>query len=165
DVEMRWQACSRDRDVLACWRLRNGGANPGGIDLSAIPSTGWSTGAEGNPLSLDTLSRPVLGATCTLETTNIPSNALFAGLLIGLPIHDPGIDLTLLGMPGCRQYALGIQGFGLAVPGPTSPLALAIPNDSGLVGLTLAAQSIAHAPHVNAFGLVTSNGLRLTLGN
>jgi len=155
----------RDGSVLVGWSRGGGSINPGRLDLSALPATGYTTGQDGTPLSLDARSRPVVGTNCVLDTSGIPSGALFAGLLIGLPIHDPGIDLSLLGMPGCRQYVAGIQGFGLAVPGPLSSLSLSIPNDAGLIGLVLGAQSIAHAPFVNPFGLVTSNGLLLSIGN
>jgi hypothetical protein len=78
-----------------------------------------------------------------------------------------GISLAPLGAPGCSQYLASIGTSLLFLTPTTAPasVALAIPNNAGLVGMTLAAQSLLLTPGVNALGALTSNGLCIGVGS
>ena len=45
----------------------------------------------------------MLGTTISLDTSNVPVPGAIGVTIFSLTKHDPGIDLSGLGMPGCRQ--------------------------------------------------------------
>jgi hypothetical protein len=122
--------------------------------------TGFSTVAlEQRGLALTCSPVPTLGATVTWTTSNIPATALVTGQVfsfVGVPL---GIDLTSIGAPSCRQYALPAAGTSLLLfGGPSVSTALTIPNNAAFAGVSLYAQSVSLDPNANAFGAVFSNG-------
>lgn len=77
---------------------------------------------------------------------------------------NPGIDLGVIGMPGCRSFASTEFSTTLVGAG-TVGFTLAIPNTPSLAGFQLFSQSLAFdlsAP--NAFQAITSNGVAITVG-
>ena len=77
---------------------------------------------------------------------------------------NPGFDLGILGMPGCRSYVSTDFNSTLLGAG-TVGFPLSIPNVPSLAGFQVFGQSIAldvTAP--NAFQAITSNGVAITLG-
>lgn len=76
----------------------------------------------------------------------------------------PGVDLTGLGMPGCRLFA-GLDSITqFATPFLSASVPLALPNTPSLAGAEVISQSATLTPNLNAFGFAVSNGLLLLLG-
>ncbi|MEO6597834.1 MAG: hypothetical protein ABIP94_24065 [Planctomycetota bacterium] len=138
--------------------------NPGSIDLSAaIPATFSILGTDLFDLKLDASSRPILGSSITLNTTNVPANAGIGLQLLGFVQINPGIDLAVIGMPNCRAYVQFVASIVLFPSGGTAAFPLSIPSSVGFAGQQLYAQSAMFAAGVNAFGAVSSNGVDLRL--
>ncbi|MFN6146673.1 MAG: hypothetical protein ACK5AL_09970, partial [Planctomycetota bacterium] len=109
-------------------------------------------------------SAPKLGTIATLTTNNLPVGAFGVVQVLGLTRFDPGIDLAAVGMPGCLQSTdLTVVAVATA-SGGAATYALPVPYDPALMGFAVHAQSAAFAPGANAAGLVTSNGVTLTVG-
>ena len=77
---------------------------------------------------------------------------------------NPGVSLDFFGMPGCHVFV------GLDVIIPLIPTAgqatytMPIANDPALAGAQVSGQSIAFLPGFNAAGIVSSNGVTVTVG-
>lgn len=146
-----------------------GGPSPGvaPTDLSAL--TGAITVADtfvGPNLALAANGLPSLGnANFRLDTSAVPNVAPIGILFFG--DTQVGIPLDFIGAPGCSGYTnanLTSLTFPVAFPAATGGISLPIPNSAGLIGLSLTCQSAAFTL-LNQLGLVTSNGLRFTIGN
>jgi hypothetical protein len=141
--------------------------NPGNRDLTTLSSTSITLGATDiEPLILGAATRPVLGTNWNLVTGQIPATGVFGIDIFG--IADPAImDLAFLGMPGCQLRTTPdiIVGPWL-VTGPTHNYSFPVPaTPMALIGFQLFTQSaVFQVPPVNAFGAITSNGVRGTLG-
>lgn len=130
--------------------------DPGSIDISAALPNSISTGAtDVLPLALTASTRPVTGTNWSLAVTN---SALLDLVIIGTT--DPNLaDLFFIGMPGCGLRA------SLDLINVGSTFSLAIPNNPTLVGVNLFANGASLAPAANAFGFITSNGIRGSIGD
>jgi hypothetical protein len=141
--------------------------DPGNTDLSAaLPLAQVQTGATDiAPLTQTASSRPVTGTSWNLTTGNVPANGVLGVEILGLT--DPGFaDLSFLGMPGCGLRASLDLLTAWPVSGPTHAYSLAIPNNAAFVGIDLfTAGAVFQVPPQNAFGAITSNGVRGTIGN
>ena len=140
--------------------------NPGSIDLSAaLPTSIVLSATDIAPLALAASNRPLVNTSITFDTTNIPASAPFGAVLLGFNQFNPGLDLTGIGMAGCRQYNEGAATL-LFLPGgnPTNSLAFNVPN---YIGFTIQAQSVVYAPAagLTTLGAIASNGVSLFLGN
>jgi hypothetical protein len=175
DVEFRWgvmsQAGGGSWPTLVGFTPGNGAADPGTIDITAsLPFATSNTDQQA--LSLTSNANPVLGTTVNLTVNNA------TGANIGLtflctsnlgPLSPTGLDLAILGAPGCVANVDINTGTGLLVsniPGVgslTTPLP--IPNNVALVGFQVFCQSIWIDAAQNAGGLLTSNALRLGIGS
>jgi hypothetical protein len=163
NVEYRYLNCASTITVLTGWSPGGGARDPGSTDVSALVALVCATDLY--PLTHATSTRPVCGATVQLQTADLPAGSLLGGTILGLTQFFPGIDLGLIGMPGCALYA-SLDVLDLTVPSASSfGYALAIPSSVSLVGTTVLTQGIAHAPWGNPFGMTTSNGLRLVVGD
>jgi hypothetical protein len=163
---LSWQNVANvSHDCLVGFSQGNGALDPGSIDFSAaLPFT---MSAGGAPLALDPQfgSRPQIGGTFTMEIGSYPASSLFGVMALGLIQHLTGIDLTGLGMPGCRQHvSLDATQFVPLLQNP-APFAMTLPNNTAFLGLELQAQALTLSPGVNALGVVSSNGLTLRVGN
>ena len=142
-------------------------ADPGNTDLSAL-GAGVITLASTDvpPLQLTASTRPVLGTSWNLTTGNIPLTGIIGLDIFG--VADPGVlDLSFLGMPGCQlRTTLDVMN-AWVVGGPTHNYNFAVPAlPLSLVGFQLFTQSLVfQVPPVNAFGAITSNGIKGTLGD
>jgi hypothetical protein len=136
----------------------------GNLDLSAaLPGT-FRTSADNAVALASTGTLPQLGTTLTLTSSNYPASSLLGLQLVGLQRFDPGIDLAILGMPGCLQHA-SLESLTPVFPvGGQASYLLPIPNNPSLMGFQLTGQAVAFVNGVNSAGLVTSNGVALTLG-
>jgi hypothetical protein len=95
------------------------------------------------------------------QSTN---GALIGVMLFGGTGFDPGIDLTVIGMPGCELYATLDVMLTVVLPGPVTPFSIGIPNVPTLAGSILFSEAAALVPTANPLGLATSNGIKLTVG-
>jgi hypothetical protein len=78
---------------------------------------------------------------------------------------SPGLDLTALGAPGCRQsVVLGPSTTALVFGQPVASRPFTIPPVTAYLGTPLFSQSVSFDPVANAIGVVTSNGLSLLVG-
>jgi len=140
-----------------------GSLAPISSDLSvAVP---FQTGiVDDLPLTM-TSTRPVLGLPFTVTTNSIPAPGLTLNWISTVQLN-PGIDLAILGAPGCKAYmdanssvfnslllGVGSQAFNVTVP-----------TDPVFTGVNIYTQS-ASASGFNALGFQTSNGMALTIGN
>jgi len=138
--------------------------NPGSMDISAaLPGTYVAASFAINPLVLGASARPVIGTSISLNSTNVPLAGLVGLQILGLTEFTAGIDLTFLGMPGCYLYSsLDVTGTFFPVGG-TGSSPLSIPPNPALAGTVILTQSAVWVPGINAFGFISSNGVRLTL--
>jgi hypothetical protein len=144
-------------------------ADPGNTDLSAaLPATITLPDADAAPLTLTASARPLLGTTVNLVTSNPTGLSLGVNFLGVAQVPAPGFDLGVIGAPGCPALLDVNQAVGNVI-GNVNVLALSIalpiPNNAALNGLQLFSQSIWLDAAANAFGMLTSNGVALVLGN
>ncbi|MFN6145509.1 MAG: hypothetical protein ACK5AL_04020 [Planctomycetota bacterium] len=148
-----------------------GGASPttGQFNITTL-TTQVLTVPERFPLGLGTTSKPLLGTTVSLDTTSPPNIGLGVNFLSTVQIPAPGLDLAILGAPGCLALADVGAGLGnaisnLGLPGVTLQSSLALPNNPALAGVRIYSQSAWLDAAANALGVVTSNAVELVLGN
>lgn len=164
-VQFRYLDCNAPTyGIITGFTPGNGARDPGSTDISvAMP---FSTGADLLPLAMDASSRPVIGSSVGLVTSNIPATATITVSRLAFQQVAPALDLGAFGMPGCFGH-VGVQGgdnlflFG----NPSVTRVLNLPNNPGLVGAIVFGQSLSLVPGVNAFGGITSNGLELRIGS
>jgi hypothetical protein len=176
DVEFRWgvmsQAGGGGWPTLVGFTPGNGAADPGSIDITA--SLPFATAGIDQPaLALTANANPVLGTTVNLTVGNA------TGANIGLtflclnnlgPLSPAGLDLGVLGAPGCVANVDINTGTGFLVsniPGVgtlTTPFTIPA-NQVALVGLQIYGQSVWLDTTQNAAGLLTSNALRMGIGS
>ena len=112
---------------------------------------------------------PLIGSTYSLRfegPTGVSGDAF--ALLSPRPIFDPGLDLAVIGSPGCELYVqpdvvipLGGQGF---VPA-TLALEWFLPADLALVGASLSTQALVRRATSGSPEILTSNVITATIGN
>jgi hypothetical protein len=144
-------------------------ADPGNSDLEAALAAAITlvspSAAESPALALTGSPRPVIGNTVVLRTSLIPAGTPLGLMVFGLLPLVPGVDLTSLGMPGCFQWNNALLMRTFAVSGATANTNMFVPNNNALAGVHLYAQSATLTSGLNAFGLISSNGLDLLAGN
>jgi hypothetical protein len=140
-----------------------GRLDPGNRDISAsLPFQTMPDRVLPN-LGLRTTGRPVLGTSIVLETVDLPAAAPLGVTIFSFTKNDPGLDLTGLGMPGCRQY-VGLDASLLFLPaGGIGSQSFQVPNVAGFAGVSVKSQSAAFIPGFNPLGVISSNGIELLL--
>ncbi len=165
NVTMVWQSMIGTGNA---WLVGIAGAAPnadaGSRDISAtLPGTFRTQSENSQPLALAS-SLPQLGTTATLTTTQFALSSLLGIQILGTTLLNPGVDLGVIGMPGCLQ-SVSLDVLYVLVPaGGQATYGLVVPNNPSLMGATIGAQSAAFYSEANAFGMVTSNGIALTIG-
>ncbi len=165
-VEYRFGVCVGPAfdNAIVGWSPGIAAWDPGSRDLSLSPPFATDP-IDSDPLAL-TGTTPLLGTTLVETIDGVPSAATFSVRLIATTAL-PGIDLAVVGAPRCALWidpaTAVVTTFSTA--GPTVTFIMAIPNLPALVGITVYGQAAAAAPGVNAFGMITSNQLAMTLGN
>jgi len=139
----------------------------GGVPMSLATSVAYGVGCGSQgPVALSAVGRPVLGSTLALTTQSgslSPSNLGF--MVLSLTKYDPGLPLVGLGMPGCFQY-VGLDAVHVQVlSNGLGVVPFSIPNDAGLIGLSIRAQAVVRDPQSYPMPLAVSNGLDLTVGS
>ena len=111
----------------------------------------------------------MLGETVRADIRNAPTPAV--GVTLGLDNQTSGgqplpLDLSILGMTGCLLHHSGeLLGLTTATDGNVERLALPLPNQPILLGVSIYVQAYAFAPGANPLQVITSNGLEWVLGD
>src|SRR5262249_33136255 len=145
-----------------------GGASldPGNQDISVLlPSTIVLRAADQAPLTIGASARPVTGTGINMVTSNIPVGTALGPPVVGLTQISPGLHLTSLGSPGCSQSTSPASSVVFLPGGPPASVPFNIPNVPAYVGIHVFTQSATFTSGFNAFGLLSSNGLDLGIGN
>ncbi|MFT4840046.1 MAG: hypothetical protein ACJA0V_003314 [Planctomycetota bacterium] len=145
-----------------------GATDPGATDISASLNAGItvcsSAGTSVSDIALAASARPVIGSTIDLVTTNVPLTSVGGLSILSVTPLPGGLDLTFLGMPGCYLYQdLAVIDL-FAVAGGQGQRSFTFPSDPALSGQVLLNQSAIMDLGINAFNMVTSNGLSLLIG-
>lgn len=173
DIEMRYGTMylgsGGTHPTLVGYTPGQASADPGTIDLSAaLPIS--TSGVNQPPLTLVATPNPVLGTLVNLDTSNV------TGLSFGLcfistsdlpPFSPVGLDLGIIGAPGCVANVDITQGISSAISSfgvPPLTVALPIPLNPVFLGFNLYSQSIWLDGTQNPFGMLTSNAVKLTIG-
>ena len=126
-----------------------------------------SVGAGCNGLSWNPINRPRIGTTMVHTLTGIANPPLSIGLVLTGTVSIPGgLDLSLIGAPGCRVYqqTTNILPY-IGLPSSTFVHTLPIPNNPALAGTSIWTQgALLVPPGTNAFGGITANATELFLG-
>lgn len=142
-----------------------GGASldPGSTDLSTgLPVT--LPGVDQLPLGLSAAGLPTFGSTVSYDVGAIPAGTPFGAVLLGFTKYDPGIDLTSIGMAGCRQYTDGLATLLFVAPVGTASVPFNVPTGTGFLGFSLFAQAVSFSPPATVLGAIASNGVETTIG-
>ncbi|MFO1031201.1 MAG: hypothetical protein U1F60_08985 [Planctomycetota bacterium] len=145
------------------WSPAGGFADPGQTDVSTLVSKQLCP----NPfdgLQLNTQDQPVLGTTVDLDLTGVPGGTLMNGMGLGLQQQTPPDDLSGNGMPGCFSHVFDPQIVLLPVNGSSLTVPLTIPNTQSLAGQIVVVQGLSYNPPLNAYGVVVSNAVVMSLG-
>jgi hypothetical protein len=169
-VNIYWQTMTTTgNNYLVGWTAGHDANDPGNANLSAvIPAANLSLcpGSPNiQPLSMAPGSRPIIGTTVQMTTSNIPAGSPVQGLVYSFTQSIPPIDLTAIGMQGCFAYvdpSFQILSLNLA-PGTTMVEPVAIPNQNNLIGITVTMQAVSYSPPRTSFGWLSSNGLVMFL--
>lgn len=164
-VTWAWVHLSGIGDYLVGSNRGLGSQNLGSFDLTALLPGGFRVGTDNYQPMVLSGTAPTFGGTATFTTTAIPATASVLLQVVGLTPHAQGLDLSSFGMPGCRQYASADAVFILLPSGGQAVYSIGIPNDLGLQGLPLVAQTLAFAPGLNAVGVLASNGVHAVVGH
>ncbi|MCA8965860.1 MAG: hypothetical protein H6838_17500 [Planctomycetes bacterium] len=166
DVQIVWQTMdSQNGDVLVGWSPGGVTVDPGPSDISASLPGGINMCAQPfNGLQFASATRPILGTSVSLTTSNIPAGTPFGAVLLSLQQAVPPLDLTGSGMPGCYGHVVGGVTHLFVAPGSTHNQSLAVPVDPAFTGLEVAGQSFTYSPGLTPAGVVASNGLLLIIG-
>jgi hypothetical protein len=131
-----------------------------GISAGAFP---YGTGCDG--LTLGSNGAPTIGnLTFEVIVGNVPVVSPIVFVAFGTAATIPGIDLAVIGMPGCLSYtSLDLGLFGpVVVIGGSANLPLPIPPVPSLAGAVLTSQGLSFSAATPA-GLASSNGLQLVI--
>ncbi|MBM4061276.1 MAG: hypothetical protein FJ265_09325 [Planctomycetes bacterium] len=164
-VHLIWQTMNVANGTMVGWSLGNVTVDPGNRDISATRGAGWTVCSISAPdLALAASSRPVLGTTVDLVTSDIPAGSLFGAVLLSLQQAVPPQNLSGMGMPFCFGYLVNGITHLFIVTGTTSTLPFAVPNNPTFAGLSIVGQSFTYGPPLTPIGVIASNGVVLLLG-
>ncbi|MBM3960412.1 MAG: hypothetical protein FJ306_00695 [Planctomycetes bacterium] len=154
-------------DTIVGWSPGGASPNLGPIDVTTL-TTLLLPAAETLGLKVEATAAPVLGNTIDFVTTNTTNVGIGVNYLSVVPLPGPGIDLGILGAPGCSAHVdinAGVGNLISNVPSlPPLNVTLPLPNNPALAGFVVASQSIWLDGAANTLGLLTSNGVTVTLG-
>ena len=149
--------------ALAGYSMGGNAVDPGNSDLSTVVTQPIVTGNSATPLTLAASARPTLGTSINLNTGSIPGGSILGVNMLGFVQHNPGIDLTGVGAPGCALFLDPAAKSIFLVSGSSSTMALPIPNITSLAGVHAFSQSVTFSSGFNTLGVIFSNGVNLGL--
>lgn len=141
---------------------------PDPVDIPTLTFVNLVT-PEVFPLTLSASTSPELGATVDLTTSNEGAPGVGINFLSTTQVPAPGIDLGIIGAPGCVALmdvaaSVGNVITNLGTPFPSMTFSFAVPVTPTLAGVSVFSQSIWLDPAANPFGAKTSSAVALTLG-
>lgn len=166
NVNMLWQTMSTvgGSGFLTGFKVGGTVIDPGNRDISATLTGTFLAGRDIRALALAASARPIVNTSINLVTTNVPAISGVGATILSFTQHNPGIDLTSLGMPGCFQY-VNLDTSVVFLPSAGSgTYAFGIPNNPSYSGVHVYTQSAAFAAGVNPLGVLSSNGVDLMIG-
>lgn len=167
-VEFRYQTLVNDSNsnagvALTGFSLGSNATNPGSSDLTAGTV---SSVAEAKGLKLAAGSRPVINTSMTFTTSEIPASAAFSLYVLSVGQINPGLDLGIIGAPGCNAYVqLPEVLSSFQIGGPTATTVVSIPNDPFFVGQSFFSQAIGLDATANAAGIISSSAVSCLMGS
>jgi hypothetical protein len=169
DIHCIYQSvASSSGGYLVGFSMGNGATDPGNTDISnslngSVNVCNSTTGSSN--VSLTTSTRPIIGTSLNMITSNVPAGAVSGLSILSLIPIPGGLDLTASGMPGCRLYQnlTVVNTFGVIGSFGFSPLT--IPNNPALVGSKVLNQSAVLVLGINPANIATSNGIEMTIGD
>jgi hypothetical protein len=165
-VEFRYQTCaSIGHTTLTGFSPGGNALDPGSADLSTVNTSPILTAPDTTSLALAASARPVAGTTINLVTSNAPATSVLGVTFLAFAQVNPGLELSIVGMPGCFQNVALQASSVMGVASGTGSLAVALPSGSSLNGIHVYCQSAVFAPGQNTLGVLSSNGVDLLLGD
>lgn len=166
DLEFKYAATNTVASGLVGLSTGRSAPDPGSTDLSAFAGALVIDGDGLPALELAIGSRPILGRTATSTTSNLPAAAFaaFQGISF-VPFAGGGLDLSALGMPGCRLVGETSATLPFVPRGNRVAHGFSVPAVPALAGATAYSQTIALVPGRNTLGAVVSNAIAWTFGN
>ena len=167
-VEFRYQTLVNDSSsnagiALTGFSRGSGANNPGSSDLTAGTV---SSVAELKGLKLAASARPVVNTSMTFTTSNIPASTAFTLYVLSVGQINPGVDLGIIGAPGCNAYIqLPEVLSNFQIGGPTATTVVSIPNDPFFVGQSFYSQAIGLDATANAAGITSSSAVSCLMGS
>ncbi len=173
-VTMIWQSITgQGNDYLVGFSPGGPSIDPGSTDLSVTLPTTILLGADYQALTLSAspvaISTATSGSTVTYTTDNMLAFA--PGVYIGMNILSmsqipaPGVDLVIIGAPGCAALVGSID-LPQTMVGTTPTQSVSLTLPPGIpAGTTIYSQSVSlFQPNtlpggLNSFGMTTSNGI------
>ena len=153
-------------DMLVAYNNPPAAAGPS----TAVDWTVVTTGAPLGPIGAAdqaglalTSNNPSLGTSWDMTCSDMEAGAQGAFFFFGSSAINPGIDLGVIGAPGCFAYTSNDLPSTLVLGSGSVTTSIAIPNNPALAGAQLTVQA-ASTSSQNAFGAATSNGLTGTVG-
>jgi hypothetical protein len=139
-AQQLWAGTAPARASYATSGLGCVGSNGLRITLSGVPS-----------------AQAVIGSTLRVEIDNltVPANAVL--MMAGTVPIAPGLDLGVIGAPGCTLDQQILVFDLLAASGGQATWTLPIPNSPVWLGQSILHQVASNDPMANAFGVTTSN--------
>src|SRR5262249_4119741 len=104
-IEYRYQGCVVPEAAVVGWTPGTPVSvrDPGNRDISTtLPGSFATSSVEVSPLTLSVSPAPVLGTPITYTSGNVPATSLFTLLIVSLGQQTPGLDLGIVGAPGCQ---------------------------------------------------------------
>ena len=162
-VEYRWRGVTLSaHDALVGYSPGSGVATPSSIDISA--SLPFSTAPDSAGLTLAANNRPVLGTAQSMTVSNIRAGTSIGVAVVGFGKYDPGLDLTSIGMPTCRQHTtLDVLTTFPGSPATSYAWSLPIPNNVALAGAHVYCTALTLTSGANSLGILSANGVDLKL--
>jgi hypothetical protein len=154
-------------DTIVGWSPAGPSPDLGPVDVTTLVSVVLPA-VESLGLKVAASAAPLLGNTIDFVTTNVTGLGVGVNYLSVVPLPGPGIDLGILGAPGCSAHVdinAGVGNLISNVPGlPPLNVSLPLPNTPSLAGFVVGSQSVWLDAAANSLGLLTSNGVTVTLG-
>lgn len=124
----------------------------------------YGAGCGTPALTLSTTQRPLVNTQFSAVTSNITPTTVFGAVGLGFSVFTPPIDLTIISMPGCFMYHDQLLTLAYAPSGGSATTTIPVPN---ILRLRIQLQSLNYDPTaaLTPLGLVTSNALRVNVGN
>ncbi|MCA8941810.1 MAG: hypothetical protein KDB80_04555 [Planctomycetes bacterium] len=166
-ITVSYGSCSTTNALVG---FTNGGdaVDRGGLDISTETVGGWFPGADTDAIELRVQggATPIAGTTITLEVDQVPFSAFAATILTSFQKQFPGLDLAIIGMPGCELYVGNVlTSIPVTLTGAvTETRTFDVPNSPFWIGNELHMQAaIAGATEVQPLPVAVSNGLSLLI--